>query len=142
MKLPDLNVLLYAVDEKSPLHSRAKPWLESTLSGAETVAFAWVVLVGFLRLSTRSAVFERPLSAGEAFDVIDGWLHRQVAVVVHPTQRHSALLRQLIEPLGTAGNLTTDAHIATLAIEHDAEVCSTDSDFSRFPGVRWVDPLR
>lgn len=141
MKLPDLNILLYAIDEESPHHVGAKQWLERTLSGTETVAFARIVLVGFVRLSTRSAVFERPLNVSEAFDVIDGWLQRPVSLEVHPTSRHQVIFRDVLEPLGTAGNLTTDAHLAALAIEHDAEICSTDADFSRFPDVRWTNPL-
>ena len=142
MRLLDLNLLLYAVDETSPRHGVARAWVEETLSGPETVAFAWSVLLGFVRLSTRAAVFEQPLSLEQALDLVDGWLDLPVTTFVHPTDRHAALLRELLEPLGTAGNLTTDAHLAALAIEHGAELCSTDADFSRFPGVRWTDPLR
>lgn len=142
MKLPDANVLLYAIDERSPLHPRARPWLDEVLSGTETIAFAWSVLLAVTRLSTRAVVFEHPLSAVEALDIVDGWLGRTNAVVVHPTTRHSAVLRELLVPLGTAGNLVPDAHLAALAIEHGAELCSSDADFSRFGGVRWTDPLR
>lgn len=142
MRLVDLNLLLYAVDERSPRHDAARSWVEAALSGPGTVALAWIVLVGFVRLSTRAAVFEQPLTAAEALDLVDGWLARPSTTVVHPTPRHAAVLRELLEPLGTAGNLTTDAHLAALAIEHGAQLCSTDADFSRFPGVRWTDPLR
>jgi toxin-antitoxin system PIN domain toxin len=141
VKLPDLNVLIHAVDESSDLHANAKSWLEDTLSGTETVAMAWTVLLGFVRLTTRSAVFERPLTVEEAFDLVDGWLERPSVVVVHPTERHLTILRRLLVPLGTAGNLTTDAHLAAMSIELDAELCSTDADFSRFPDVRWTNPL-
>ena len=142
MKLPDLNLLLYAVDETSARHERARDWLEQVLSGTETVAFAWVVLLGFVRLATRPAVFSEPLEPGEALDVVDGWLAQPNATVVEPTDRHTARLRELLGDLGTAGNLTTDAHLAALAVEHGAELCSSDADFSRFPGLKWVDPLR
>ncbi|MGI9119427.1 MAG: type II toxin-antitoxin system VapC family toxin [Acidimicrobiales bacterium] len=142
MKLLDLNLLLYAVDETSPRHPRAKAWLEETLSGSGTVALAWIVLLGFVRLSTRAAVFEQPLAVDDALDLVDGWLGQPAAALVHPTDRHADILRGLLEPLGTAGNLTTDAHLAALAIEHGAELCSSDADFSRFPGLRWIDPLR
>jgi toxin-antitoxin system PIN domain toxin len=141
MKLLDLNVLVYAIDESSPRHGAAREWLEETLSGSDTVALAWHVLIGFVRLSTRSAVFTRPLSVEEAFDVVDGWLQQPCVTVVHPTERHARTLRGLLAPLGTAGNLTSDAHLAALAKEHGAELCSTDADFSRFAGVRWADPL-
>jgi uncharacterized protein len=142
MRLLDLNILIYAIDESSSRHGAAKDWLEDTLSGPDTVAFAWHVLLGFVRLSTRAAVFERPLTAGESFDVVDGWLEQPCVTVVHPTDRHAGVLRGLLTPLGTAGNLTSDAHLAALSIEHGAELCSTDVDFSRFAGVRWTDPLQ
>lgn len=142
MKLPDVNVLLYAIDERSPRHDRARPWLEDLLSGTQTVAFAWTVLLAVVRLSTRSAVFDRPLSADAALDLIDGWIARPNALVVHPGPRHAAILRELLRPLGTAGNLVTDAHLAALAIEHGAELQSSDADFSRLAGLRWHDPLR
>ncbi len=141
MKLPDVNVLLYAVDEDSRHHDGARAWLEAALSGSETVAFCWSVLLAFVRLSTRPVVFEHPLTSGEALDLVDGWLDQPCATLVEPTQRHTATLRDLLAPLGTAGNLTTDAHLAALAIEHGAELCSYDSDFARFPGLRWENLL-
>ncbi|MBW3575538.1 MAG: PIN domain-containing protein [Actinobacteria bacterium] len=142
MKLLDLNLLLYAVDEASPRHHAARPWLEETLSGPETVALAWAVLLGFVRLSTRGAVFTSPLTADQALHLVDSWLALSTTTVVQETERHATVLRSLLDGVGTAGNLTTDAHLAALAIEHGAQLCSTDADFSRFPGVRWVDPLR
>lgn len=141
MKLPDVNVLLYAVDEGSRHHDGAREWLENALSGTETVAFCWTVLLAFVRLSTRPVVFEQPLGAGEALDLVEGWLAQPCATVVEPTIRHAATLRDLLLPLGTAGNLTTDAHLAALAIEHGAELCSCDADFGRFAGLRWSNPL-
>lgn len=141
MRLLDLNILIYAIDESSPRHQAARDWLNETLSGSATVAFSWHVLIGFIRLTTRAAIFERPLAVDEAFDIVDGWLGQPCVTVVHPTERHAAVLRSLLTPLGTAGNLTSDAHLAALSIEHGAELCSTDGDFRRFAGVRWVDPL-
>jgi uncharacterized protein len=141
VKLPDVNLFLYAIDDVSPRHGPARAWVEAALSGSETVALAWTTLVGFVRLSTQANLFERPLEVEEALDLVDGWLEQPCTTVVHPTDRHAAVLRELLEPLGTAGNLTNDAHLAALAIEHGATICSCDSDFSRFPGVKWVDPL-
>jgi uncharacterized protein len=142
VKLPDANLLIYALDDASPRHRPAGEWLDSALSGSEDVAFTWHVLLAVLRLTTRSAVFARPLQPEEAFDVIEGWLAQPCATVLHPTTRHAAVMRGLLTPLGTAGNLTSDAHLAALAIEHGAVLCSCDSDFSRFPGLAWTDPLR
>jgi hypothetical protein len=141
MKLLDVNLLLYAVDKDAPRHGDARSWLEEALSGTESIAFTWSVLLAFLRLSTRSAVFPKPLRSEEAFALIESWLSQPCAVVVHATDRHVAILKELLLPLGTAGNLTTDAHLAALALEHGAELCSTDGDFARFPGLRWVNPF-
>jgi len=141
MKLLDVNLLLYAVDESSPRHAQARPWVEEVLSGPETVALPWAVLLAFVRLSTRASIFAAPLDVGEALDLVDSWLEQPCTTVVHPTDRHSVVLRELLGPLGTAGNLTSDAHLAALAVEHGAELCSCDADFARFRGVRWTDPL-
>lgn len=141
MKLVDANLLLYASDRRAPRHEAARAWLEQELSGDETIGFAWIVLLAFLRLSTNPHVFERPLSPDRAFAVVDGWLHQPCVVIVHPGDRHSMVMRQLLDPLGTAGNLVNDAHLAALAIEHGAELNSCDSDFARFSGLRWVNPL-
>ena len=141
MKLVDANLLLYATDARAPRHAAARSWLERQLSGSETMAFAWVVLLAFARLSTHPQVFARPLSADQAFDMIGRWLGQPCAVIVHPGDRHTEVMRQLLRPFGTAGNLVNDAHLAALAIEHGAELNSCDSDFSRFPGVRWINPL-
>lgn len=142
MKVPDANLLIYALDETSARHQRARTWLDHTLSGTEDVGFAWVVLLAVLRLTTRATVFAEPFEPAEALDVIDGWLAQPCASLIHPTQRHAAILRGLLFPLGTGGNLTTDAHLAALVLEHGATLCSSDADFSRFPGLSWHDPLR
>jgi uncharacterized protein len=141
VKLVDANILLYAVDEGSPHHEVAKPWLEEQLSESETFAFAWAVLLAFIRLGTNPRVFARPLSGPEALDLVDSWLAQPNATVLHPTDRHGQLLRELLAPVGTAGNLTSDAHLAALSIEHGAELCSGDADFGRFAGVQWTNPL-
>lgn len=142
MKLPDANILLYAIDEGAARHEAAREWLERTLSGTETVGLAWAVLLAAVRISTSPVLLESPLSSDEALDYVDGWLAQPCVTVVHPTDRHAVVLRELLAPLGAAGNLTSDAHLAALAIEHGAELCSCDADFSRFAGLRWADPLR
>jgi toxin-antitoxin system PIN domain toxin len=139
--LPDVNLLLYAVDRASPRHPAAKAWVEGVLSGAETVAFPWAVLTSFVRLSTHPGVFDQPLTTGQAFDLVDSWLAQPSVTVVHPGDRHHLIMRELLESLGTAGNLVQDAHLAALAREHGATLASSDHDFARFGGLRWVDPL-
>ena len=141
MTLSDVNLLIYAVDAESPRHGVARRWLDEQLSGSETVGLAWTVLLAFLRLSTNRAVFAQPLTSAQAFDLVDDWLAQPSTVVLHPGSRHAVILRELLEPFGTAGNLVTDAHLAALAIEHGATLASSDRDFSRFPRLRWVDPL-
>jgi uncharacterized protein len=141
MKLLDANLLLYAVNEDAPLHDKARAWIEEILSAGETVAFSWIVMLAFLRISTRPGVFPKPLSPETAFTFLDRWLSAPVATVVHPGPKHLATLRGLISPLGMGGNITSDGHLAALAIEHGAELYSCDSDFGRFPGLRWRNPL-
>ncbi len=140
MILCDANVLLYAVNEDAALHERARRWLETALSGTEPVAFSWVALLAFIRLSTRPALWAAPLTVAETLEIVTDWLEQPNAVVVEPTNRHPRVLRQLLEPLGTGGNLSSDAHLAALALEHGARLCSFDRDFARFPGVRWFEP--
>lgn len=141
MKVIDANLLLYAVNEDSPLHERAKTWLEEALSGNETIGFEWTALLAFLRISTRATIFPRPLSPEDALGLMGSWLAQPCSVVVQPTERHLETLRELLRPFGTAGSLTSDAHLAAVAMEHGAEICSCDGDFGRFPGIRWTNPL-
>lgn len=52
------------------------------------------------------------------------------------------ILFQVTKPLiSTAGNLPSDAHIAALALEQGFDICSTDNDFKRFPGIKHINPL-
>lgn len=141
MKVIDLNLLLYAVNRDSPRHREARAWLQRTLSGEEAVALPWVVILGFLRLVTSPRVFPRPLDPAQAMAVVDGWLARPGVRTLEPREGHWAILKELLREAGTAGNLTTDAHLAALAIEHGAELSSTDADFARFRALRWSDPL-
>lgn len=136
MVVVDANVLLYAVDAASTDHERSRSWLDGSLAGAEAVGLAWVALLAFIRIATSPSIMATPLTVDEATDQLDAWLGAPAAVVAQPTPRHPALLRGLLRESGSAGNLTTDAHLAALAIEHGAEVVSYDRDFARFPGVR------
>jgi toxin-antitoxin system PIN domain toxin len=130
--VPDANVLLHAVNEGAREHRSANAWLRRALGQGEAVAFAWTVVLAFLRISTHPAVFPRPLSPGEASDVAQGWLDAPPSVPLEPTRRHLALVRGLLGRTGTAGNLVGDAHLAALALEHGATVVSFDRDFERF----------
>jgi toxin-antitoxin system PIN domain toxin len=140
MILPDANVLLYTVNHSSDQHGAALKALEDGFDDPRGIAFAWTALLAFLRLSTRRGIFLRPLSVDKAVWIIEQWLGHSNARVVHPGERHTAILGSLLRSAGTAGNLTTDAHLAALAIEHGATVISFDRDFARFDGLRWVLP--
>lgn len=135
MQLVDANVLLHAVNERSREHAIARNWLHEAVHGTEAVALAWTVTLAFLRISTHPAVFPRPLTLGQAANVIERWLGSPAVLTVEPTSRHLPLLRGLLDRAGTAGNLVGDAHLAALALEYGATVVTFDRDFARFEGV-------
>jgi toxin-antitoxin system PIN domain toxin len=139
--LVDANLLIYAIDSDSPQHERARPWLERVLSGAAPVGLPWIVILAFVRITTREGIMRRPLALVDALAYVDSWLEQPCVEIIAPGERHWPILRRLLEATGTAGNLTSDAHIAALALERGAAVCSTDHDFARFPGIRHVNPL-
>jgi toxin-antitoxin system PIN domain toxin len=142
VKLVDANVLLYSVNTDAAHHEPARAWLDGALSGGDTVAFAWVALLAFVRLSTKIDLFPRPLTVHESMDRVDAWLGAAPAVVVDPTVDHARIVRDLLGSFGAGGNLVNDAHLAALAIEHRCTIVSFDNDFGRFPGVDWTNPAR
>lgn len=141
MILIDANLLLYAYHARSTQHEASRKWLEATLSGTELVRFAWLTLWAFLRISTHARAFERPLSVADAEAAISSWLAQPVAAIADPGERHWELLRDFVNRGQASGPLIMDAALAALAIEHGATLCSTDRDFSRFPGLKWSNPL-
>ena len=141
MKIVDLNVLLHAVNDDAVHHPVILRWWEAAMNGDEVLGLPWVVVLGFLRLTTNPNIFPRPLPAEGALRVVDRWLSSGNARVVSEAEDHWDVLRALIDECGTAGNLTTDAHLAALAITRRATLVSCDSDFARFRGLRWENPL-
>ena len=141
MIVPDVNLLLYAHVEAAPLHPSARHWWESLTNGTERVGVPWVVAIGFVRLATHPSTLVHPLSPAEAVDYVDEWFRLPHVTPLNPGRQHLTLVRRALEAAGVGGNLVTDAHIAALAMEYQAEVHSNDSDFSRFPGLRWRNPL-
>ena len=141
MIIPDINILIYAVNKDSKYHSSAKKWFEKTLSEDEPVGLAWIVILGFLRIITSGKIMPRPLQPEAAYNIIETWFGLQVVQTINPTEQHWKILKELLGPLSTAGNLTSDAHLAALTIEHSACLYSTDNDFGRFKTLRWKNPL-
>ncbi|MGA7173133.1 MAG: TA system VapC family ribonuclease toxin [Candidatus Dormiibacterota bacterium] len=139
--LLDANLLLYAVDRETRSHSQAAKWLEQALSGPTRVGFPWPTLLAFLRIATHPRALRAPLDGSQAWGFVADWLNCPGAWIPQPTQGHAEILQGLIEAHDLRGNLIPDAHLAALAIEHGLPVFSTDSDFARFPEVRWVNPL-
>jgi len=137
MIMPDTNILIYSMDGTARQHRAAKAWLEAALSGTERIGFAWIALLGFLRISTQSRLFLNPLSVAEAARLVEKQLASPMAEIIHPGPDHAHLLLRLLAEAGTAGNLVPDAHLAALAIEHGAELVTFDRDFGRFTGLRW-----
>jgi uncharacterized protein len=140
VKVVDANVLLYAVNTDAAHHEASRRWLDRAATDDVVVGFSWVSMLAFVRLATKSNVFDRPLGVDDAWDQIDGWLGQANAVVIEPGPNHSTLMRRLLTGAGTAGDLVSDAHLAALAIESRGEVVSFDTDFARFDGVRWHRP--
>jgi uncharacterized protein len=141
VKLIDVNLLLYAVNRDSVAHAAARAWFEQALSGDEPVALPWVVILAFLRIATSGRVLTRPLSPEQAVEIVDGWLSQPCVRILQAGPDHWRILKELVAELGTGGNLTTDAHLASLAIETGSTLCSTDTDFQRFRRVKWSNPL-
>lgn len=140
MILPDVNVLIHAHNEDSPIHVRAREWWEGCLAGSKGVGLAWVAMLGFVRITTHRRILDQPLGVDSVLGRLESWLALPHVHIPHPSQRHFANLRSELTRLGTAGNLTTDAHLATLAQERGYVLYTTDADFARFPGLRWVNP--
>ncbi|HUG49143.1 MAG TPA: type II toxin-antitoxin system VapC family toxin [Candidatus Limnocylindria bacterium] len=136
MYVVDANVLLYAVNESAERHELSRTWLDAALNGEEQVGFAWTALLAFLRLATHPAVFPRPLEVTQATEIVRDWLAQPLSIVLHPTARHADLLSGLLAEAGSGGNLVNDAHLAALAVEHDAVLVSFDTDYARFRGLR------
>ena len=142
MILIDTNLLVYAHVDSFPQHHRARNWLDDQLNGSAPVGLPWQTLLGFLRIVSSPRVLSRPEPIPEAWARVRAWLGSGVAWIPQPTERHPDVLGALLDIPGSQGNLIPDAHLAALAIEHGLMLCSNDHDFSRFPKLRWMNPLR
>jgi toxin-antitoxin system PIN domain toxin len=142
MIVPDVNILIHAYDTTFASHEIAKAWWRDTLRISRPVGIPWVTSIGFIRLVTNRSVFKQPMTVNEAVSIVRSWLRQPRVQILIPGEGHGDILFGLLEELGTGGNLTSDAHLAALAIEYQAEIASADNDFARFPGLRWFNPLK
>lgn len=142
MIIPDVNLLVYAYDDGAPQHDRARLWWEGLLDGEDRVGLPWVVSTGFVRLMSNPRAVSVALSPAEAAEYVRAWFQQSHIAPINPGADHLEHFSRCLAVAGSSANLVPDAHIAALAIEYDAEVHSNDSDFERFPGVRWRNPLR
>ena len=140
MIIPDVNLLVYAHNGNSPNYRIASLWWEGLLNGLENIGLPWAVSTGFVRISTNPSVMT-PLAPLQAVDYVESWLARPHVTPIEPGPNHMTYFRRNIEAVGVGRNLVTDAHLAALAIEYEAEFHTNDADFGRFPGLRWRNPL-
>ncbi len=141
MILVDVNIPVHALSRGSREHGRLREWWDGHLSGVTPVAIPWAVSFGFVRIMTNPRIVSPPLGVEEALGCVSSWFRQPCVRVIEPLDGHWELTASLLRRVGAAGNLTTDAHLAALAIQHGCELCSTDADFARFPGLRWSNPL-
>ncbi|HAB19457.1 MAG TPA: type II toxin-antitoxin system VapC family toxin [Verrucomicrobiota bacterium] len=141
MILTDVNLLLNAYNRDFPGHTAAREWWEGVVNDQEAIGLAWVTILGFLRIMTSARAMPNPMPLEDAVAAVKAWLDLPSVDVIEPGPRHAEILFRLLRQVGVAGDLTTDAHLAALAIEHQARLASTDTDFARFPGLKWFNPL-
>lgn len=141
MIVPDVNLLVYAHNRASPLHDAARRWWEGLLNAEPPVGLPWAVVFGFIRLVTHPSVLVTPLTPAAALSTVRSWTEQDSVGILEPGPRHLTIVEGLFRATGVAGSLTTDTHLAALAIEHQAELHSNDADFGRFPGLRWKNPV-
>jgi uncharacterized protein len=140
--VPDVNLLLYAVVSGFPQHQRARAWWEGTINSETRVGLTQPALFGFLRIATSARILESPLGVNDAVGYVHDWLAQPNVVLLTPGREHLDIALGLLEEIGTGGNLTTDVQLAAYAIEHKGEMHSNDTDFARFPKLKWINPIR
>jgi toxin-antitoxin system PIN domain toxin len=139
--VPDVNVLIHAMDVDSRHHNAAWQWWSETLGGSEHVGLSWSVLTAYIRLTTHPRIMSSPVDVAVATDDVRTWLSLPIALVLSPGPEHVHVMTRLLEAAGVGGELVPDAHLAALAVENGGTIYSQDADFARFSDVRWVNPL-
>ena len=142
MTILDANILIYAHNADDPRSAAMKKYLGSLFAGPDVVGLPWPSIWAFIRIATNARIFSNPFPAEELFQIVNRWLATPGVIAVQPGPRHASILERLVIDGGAVGPLLSDAVLAALAMEHGATLASTDRDFSRFSGLRWIDPLR
>jgi len=141
MILLDANLLIYAYNKCSTKHQKAKTWLNDVLNGIPKVGLPWNSLLAFTRIVTNRRIFETPAAPEHAWEQVIKWVHTPAAWVPEPTENHAEIIREIIKTVSVNANDIPDIHLAALAMEHGLKVYSTDSDFLKYSGITWVNPL-
>ena len=141
MIIPDVNLLVYAYDKTSPFHDASREWWQQAVNGEEGVGLPWAVVVGFLRLVTHPRVFATPVNIDDALSVVNDWMRQRNVVLIEPGSQHWSLVVEFLRQVRLGGKLVNDAHLAALAREYRAELCTNDRDFERFSGLLLRNPL-
>jgi toxin-antitoxin system PIN domain toxin len=138
----DANLLIYAVNSDAPQHLQANTWVQETLNGQRgPVALSWLTLVAFVRIITNAKIMTAPRSLDEALNLVDSWLALPDVTLISAGLNHARHFESVCRASKAKGNLVTDAHLAALAIEHGCELASCDTDYAKFPGLHWINPL-
>jgi uncharacterized protein len=141
MILVDVNLLLYAEDKSSEFHAAASTWWDDQLSGTEPVCLCWPVINAFIRIGTSPRVSRHPLTLTEATTRVQSWLDQPCVRIIQPTENHWKIFQQMLRVGNATANLVSDAHLAALAVEHNCVLESNDTDFARFRGLKWRNPI-
>ena len=141
MILADVNLLIYAEDSLSEYHTAARTWWDAQLSGVEPVCLCWPVVKAFIRIGTNPRASRQPLTIKEAIERVQSWLDQPCVKIIQPTENHWTIFQQMLRAGNATANLVSDAHLAALAVEHNCILNSTDSDFARFRGLKWKNPI-
>jgi toxin-antitoxin system PIN domain toxin len=142
MILVDTNILIYAEDKLSLLHEEARQWWDTQLSEESPVCLCWSILSSFIRISTNRQIFIMPLTMKQAIARVKSWIDQPCVRLINPTESHWEIFQSMLLDGQAKANLVADAHLAALAVEHGCTLYSTDSDFSRFPRLKWKNPLK
>jgi len=139
--LTDVNLLLYAYNAGAPQHSAARRWLERSIAGTDLFALSWQTIIGFIRIGTNHRALQQPFSLQEATQIVNEWLEQESVTILVPGSKHWSILTEFLINGQARGPLAMDAHLAALSVEHGATLCTTDKDFSRFNGLKTLNPL-